>query len=866
MMNDDNDRTVVRTRDMLLGTTTRIGPEHGVNVLPMGTRLGEFEIVDLIGEGGFGIVYLAYDHSLERHVALKEYMPSGLATRTTKMAVTVKSQHNASTFTAGLKSFINEARLLAQFDSPSLVKVHRFWEGNGTAYMVMPYYQGITLKQALKERKIKPTEQWIRQLLADLFGAIETIHLVQCFHRDIAPDNILLLENGRPLLLDFGAARRVIGDLTQCLTVILKPGFAPIEQYADIAGLRQGPWTDIYALAAVVYYLITGKAPPPAVARIVHDEMLPAREAGKGRYSASFLAVLDKALAVKPEQRYQSIAELRHALGLTESTSHTLSRTATRREAPPEHTVGSSTSRPEARAPRADTRPEQRAKPSADAGMQRTQRVPPSPARAPKRSKSGWLVAGLVLSAGIASGVYWRLHQPMPQTTETTEPVPAESATVAQSSGASEVPLQETETPPAPPSVLPSQPAAPAAQAPVQPPAADAAPPTPHPSETLPRQPESVQSAPPAPRLSREDELWRKANTADKTGSYQNYLKEFPKGRYAELARLRLENIRAKTAARQTVAPAQEAKTKSANAAAPAAPPAPQASTPSPSADEELWNTAATINEAAAYEAYLHKYPNGRFSAVAKDKLASLKSTPQKIDAVPDKEQAPEQNATASDTPSVEDKQASLKPSIAAPSIPQSSAPEITPAPPSSEAQAKKSIKVADQTMTGDFTADPKTGIVSGTGKIVWADGNRYEGTLVRGIKEGKGEFVWANGQRYTGDWARDMPNGKGTIVFPNGNRYVGEVRDGMPHGRGTMRFKDGDVYKGAWAEGKTNGHGRYTWANGSYWEGEFRDDRRTENGNMVFSENAQKSSTGIAAHDTQTSDEAAVEQDASGR
>ena len=213
MMNDDNDRTMVRTREMPRAAAG--DPGNSVNVLPQGTRLGEFEVVNLIGEGGFGIVYLAYDHSLERHVALKEYMPSGLATRTTTMAVTVKSQHNAGTFTAGLKSFINEARLLAQFDSPSLVKVHRFWEANGTAYMVMPFYQGITLKQALKERRIQPTEHWIRLLLADLFDAIETIHRAQCFHRDIAPDNILLLEDGRPLLLDFGAARRVIGDLTQ---------------------------------------------------------------------------------------------------------------------------------------------------------------------------------------------------------------------------------------------------------------------------------------------------------------------------------------------------------------------------------------------------------------------------------------------------------------------------------------------------------------------------------------------------------------------------------------------------------------------------------------------------------------------------
>ncbi len=322
--NQESAQTAVRTRRMIFNPAPQGESEFGANVLPVGTHLGEFEIQDLIGEGGFGIVYLAYDHSLERQVALKEYMPSGLATRTTRMAVSVRSQKKLDTFTAGLKSFINEARMLAQFDSPALVKVHSFWEGNGTAYMVMPYYEGMTLKQALHSHKIKPTEAWIRMLLADLFDAIEILHRAHCLHRDIAPDNILLLKDGRPLLLDFGAARRVIGDLTQCFTAILKPGFAPIEQYADIAGLRQGAWTDIYALAAVVYYLITGRAPPPSVARMVHDDLVPAREAGKGRYSEAFLATIDKALAVRPEQRFHSIDELRRALGIMEPEPRTV--------------------------------------------------------------------------------------------------------------------------------------------------------------------------------------------------------------------------------------------------------------------------------------------------------------------------------------------------------------------------------------------------------------------------------------------------------------------------------------------------------------------------------------------------------------
>ncbi|MCW5665859.1 MAG: DUF4384 domain-containing protein [Piscinibacter sp.] len=287
------------------------------NQLPVGTFLGEFEITELIGEGGFGIVYLARDHSLQRRVALKEYMPSALAARTGPLEVSVKAERYAETFDAGLKSFVNEARLLASFDHPSLVKVYRFWEANGTAYMVMPYYEGVTLKQKLKEMGAPPNEAWLLDLLGPLTEALLVIHADQCYHRDIAPDNVMLLKGtGRPLLLDFGAARRVIGDMTQALTVILKPGYAPVEQYAEVPGMKQGPWTDVYALAAVVYYAIVGKTPPPSVGRLMNDNYEPLSQLAQGRYSPKFTAAIDRALIVKPEERTQSIEELRHDLGL----------------------------------------------------------------------------------------------------------------------------------------------------------------------------------------------------------------------------------------------------------------------------------------------------------------------------------------------------------------------------------------------------------------------------------------------------------------------------------------------------------------------------------------------------------------------
>jgi serine/threonine protein kinase len=288
--------------------------------LPVGTYLGEFELTSVLGEGGFGIVYLAWDHSLERKVALKEYMPSALATRQGGTEVHVKSDRHRDTFEAGRKSFVNEAKLLAQFDHPSLVKVYRFWEANGTAYMVMPFYEGVTLKDALKALGAPPDEAWLMALLAPLTEALAVIHSENCFHRDIAPDNVILLQgSGLPLLLDFGAARRVIGDMTQALTVILKPGYAPVEQYAEAPGMKQGPWTDIYALAASVYFALKGTTPPASVSRLMSDSYVPLAHSAAGQYSNRFLTAMDRALRVRPEERTASIAALRDDLGLTAS-------------------------------------------------------------------------------------------------------------------------------------------------------------------------------------------------------------------------------------------------------------------------------------------------------------------------------------------------------------------------------------------------------------------------------------------------------------------------------------------------------------------------------------------------------------------
>ena len=290
-------------------------PDDGGDALAPGTRLAEFEIREVLGVGGFGIVYRAWDDALQRDVALKEYMPTSLAVRGTGERVTLRARVHEEDFALGLRSFVNEARLLARFDQPALVKVFRFWEGNGTAYMAMPLYQGRTLRQLRKERGAGAfNDAWMRALIEPLLGALETMHEAAVYHRDIAPDNILWCDNQRPVLLDFGAARLVLGDRTQNVTAILKPQFAPIEQYSTTQSMRQGPWTDLYALAGTCYFLLIGRAPLPATARIMGDELEPLVRLAPPGCSQQLLQALDWALAVRPQDRPQSVAQWRDAL------------------------------------------------------------------------------------------------------------------------------------------------------------------------------------------------------------------------------------------------------------------------------------------------------------------------------------------------------------------------------------------------------------------------------------------------------------------------------------------------------------------------------------------------------------------------
>lgn len=392
-----------------MATDVDPGSDGGAT-LPPGYLLHEFQIERVLGEGGFGIVYLARDMQLRRTVALKEYMPSSLAVRQPSNVVGVRSQRHRETFDLGLRSFVNEARLLASFDNPSLVKVYRFWEQNGTAYMVMPFYEGPTLKAWLKAQPQPPDEAWLKRLLNPLLDALDLIHADHCYHRDIAPDNILLLgAQQRPLLLDFGAARRVIGDATQALTVILKPGYAPIEQYAEVPSMKQGPWTDVYALSAVLYMAISGRAPVASVGRMMTDDLVRLATSAQGRYSPAFLAAIDAGLAVRPEQRPQDIAALRARLFAPAlPVDDDASEATVMRPVDSEATVVALPSPPNrggatlAQAPATFDPPI----PAETASAQPPAAPTTAPAQSPRRSTASWLLIGFA-GLAVAGGAGW---------------------------------------------------------------------------------------------------------------------------------------------------------------------------------------------------------------------------------------------------------------------------------------------------------------------------------------------------------------------------------------------------------------------------------------------------------------------------
>ena len=283
-----------------------------LNALRQGHRLQEYELVRVLGFGGFGMTYLGFDHNLDKPVAVKEYLPSDIAIRTDARSVAPQASNFRGDFQWGLERFLDEARTLARFDHPNIIRVYRFFEAHGTGYIVMEYAEGEPLSAHL-ERKGPLQEAELKVILYPLLDGLEVVHQANFLHRDIKPGNIVLRDSdGSPVLLDFGSARQAVGTKSRSVTSIVTPGYAPIEQYSSRG--RQGPWTDLYALGGVCYRVLTGQVPQDATDRMRHDPLVPVVKQCAGRASAAFLSSVDWALSVDEGDRPQSVGAWREAM------------------------------------------------------------------------------------------------------------------------------------------------------------------------------------------------------------------------------------------------------------------------------------------------------------------------------------------------------------------------------------------------------------------------------------------------------------------------------------------------------------------------------------------------------------------------
>jgi serine/threonine protein kinase len=280
--------------------------------LPAGYRINEYHIERPLGGGGFGITYLARDGNLQLPVAIKEYFPSDLVTRGADQSVKVRggdNQHQEQ-YDWGLERFLDEARALATFRHPNIVRVLRYFRENGTAYIVMEYESGQPLKRWVPHNA-PLSQRALLSIIYPVLDGLEAVHKTGFLHRDIKPDNIYVRADGTPVLLDFGAARRVTAN--KDLTNIVSPGFAPFEQYHSQG--NQGPWTDIYSLGAVMYWMTTGKKPIESAARVKVDGMLPASSLAEvSVYGAPLLDAIEWAMHPDESRRPQTVSLFRAAI------------------------------------------------------------------------------------------------------------------------------------------------------------------------------------------------------------------------------------------------------------------------------------------------------------------------------------------------------------------------------------------------------------------------------------------------------------------------------------------------------------------------------------------------------------------------
>ncbi|MGD9731133.1 MAG: SUMF1/EgtB/PvdO family nonheme iron enzyme [Desulfamplus sp.] len=351
--------------------------------------------------GGFGITYLGWDTRLETMVAIKEYLPRDNAGRDTDQSTVVPhSIEDGEIFRYGLEAFLLEARTLAKFDHPNVVRVRTFFEANGTAYLVMDYYDGMSLENYLIRKGGRIPEKLAVNIMMPVLDGLREVHEKGFLHRDIKPQNIYLTRNGKPILLDFGAARSAMGDRSRSLSVLLTPGYSPYEQYQRKG--KQGVWTDIYACGATLYRMVIGKTPPEAIERERDDDLIAPNKLVN--VSRGFQAAVLKSLEMQPSRRQQSIKEFQDML---------FSLVSEEDEIPvlEAETPSQTLTQPQVQ-PSAPTPPHQ---------TFQYQPLPQSPQPEKKSPLLKWVVIGLLLTVGLFTAYSMGRKQEIPVSSPTVE-------------------------------------------------------------------------------------------------------------------------------------------------------------------------------------------------------------------------------------------------------------------------------------------------------------------------------------------------------------------------------------------------------------------------------------------------------------
>lgn len=399
--------------------------------LPHGVILiDKYRIGRVLGRpGGFGITYLAWDIHLQQRVAIKEYLPRELANRAANtLNVNLHTQHEQEAFEAGREQFLREARIVAQLDHPNIVRVLSFFNANGTAYLVMDYYEGMSVGDYLAA--VQPSMEPVVAvgIIEPVLEGLAFVHSQGVVHRDIKPHNLYLAAVGKPILLDFGAARQAAGDAARSLSVVLTEGYAPLEQYQRRTA--QGPWTDVYGLAATLFRMVTGQAPPMALDRLGNESL---DSPGWAALPADLQGVLTRALAVRPQDRYQSAEAFRSALR------------EWRLKAPPPGSPAPGSAAPSAMASAHDDKAPAEDGDTADRSRRLHPHIMPTPDRTKLAEHAAstartlpWLMAAVVVAAGLGwAAMTWF---PGPGTAERTDPALQRAAPTAPTDMASPPP------------------------------------------------------------------------------------------------------------------------------------------------------------------------------------------------------------------------------------------------------------------------------------------------------------------------------------------------------------------------------------------------------------------------------------------